>query len=116
MHRTGADAYEVGRGKPPTATRFQKGQSGNPKGRPKGLSVKEMFMRIANQAIHDAVAKQWRLAPGSTPLDMVMTELFNKATKRDIKAVRHVLTMQALYFPDAEVSAPDMEVRGPAAG
>lgn len=27
--------YEVGYGKPPKATRFQKGQSGNPKGRPK---------------------------------------------------------------------------------
>jgi hypothetical protein len=28
--------YEVGYGKPPEATRFQPGQSGNPKGRPKG--------------------------------------------------------------------------------
>jgi hypothetical protein len=27
--------YEVGHGKPPKATRFQKGKSGNPKGRPK---------------------------------------------------------------------------------
>jgi hypothetical protein len=28
--------YEVGYGKPPAATRFQKGQSGNPRGRPRG--------------------------------------------------------------------------------
>jgi hypothetical protein len=28
--------YEVGYGKPPKHTRFKKGQSGNPKGRPKG--------------------------------------------------------------------------------
>ena len=30
------DDDEVGYGKPPKATRFKKGQSGNPKGRPKG--------------------------------------------------------------------------------
>jgi hypothetical protein len=30
------DDYEVGYGKPPKHTRFKKGQSGNPKGRPKG--------------------------------------------------------------------------------
>ncbi|KQU51539.1 hypothetical protein ASG72_08285 [Bosea sp. Leaf344] len=28
--------YEVGRGRPPIANRFKPGQSGNPKGRPKG--------------------------------------------------------------------------------
>lgn len=30
------DEYEVGYGKPPKKTRFVKGRSGNPKGRPKG--------------------------------------------------------------------------------
>ena len=31
-----ATAFEVGYGKPPATTRFKSGQSGNPKGRPKG--------------------------------------------------------------------------------
>lgn len=31
-----ADDYDVGYGKPPKHTRFKKGQSGNPKGKPKG--------------------------------------------------------------------------------
>ncbi|MEO1018869.1 MAG: DUF5681 domain-containing protein [Pseudomonadota bacterium] len=36
----GARNYEVGYGKPPVSTRFKKGQSGNPKGRPKGSKNK----------------------------------------------------------------------------
>jgi Family of unknown function (DUF5681) len=34
--RTEPDEYKVGYGKPPKDTQFPKGQSGNPKGRPKG--------------------------------------------------------------------------------
>src|SRR5262249_5860490 len=35
-----ATEYEVGRGKPPVATRFVKGHSGNPSGKPKGTRNK----------------------------------------------------------------------------
>ena len=35
-HLPGTKTYPVGHGKPPEATRFKPGQSGNPKGRPKG--------------------------------------------------------------------------------
>src|SRR5262245_12460284 len=37
---TSPAGYEIGRGKPPVATRFAKGQSGNPSGRPKGARNK----------------------------------------------------------------------------
>jgi hypothetical protein len=35
-NQTPERSYEVGYGKPPATTRFIKGKSGNPKGRPKG--------------------------------------------------------------------------------
>ncbi len=38
--RPDATAYEVGYGKPPSATRFKAGKSGNPRGRPKGSANK----------------------------------------------------------------------------
>lgn len=39
MSRKSDDEYEVGYGKPPQRTQFKKGQTGNPKGRPKGATT-----------------------------------------------------------------------------
>ena len=40
LHAKSSADYEIGYGKPPKDTRFRKGQSGNPKGRPKGAKNK----------------------------------------------------------------------------
>jgi Family of unknown function (DUF5681) len=41
------EEYKVGRGRPPTATRFHPGKSGNPRGRPKGRKTLISFVRAA---------------------------------------------------------------------
>ena len=37
--------YEVGHGRPPKQRRFKKGQSGNPRGRPKGSKNQKLVFR-----------------------------------------------------------------------
>jgi hypothetical protein len=50
-HLNGA-SYEVGYCKPPVATRFKPGQSGNPTGRPKGSeNLKTLFERVLKEHI-----------------------------------------------------------------
>src|SRR5579872_3351434 len=42
--------YEVGYGKPPVHTRFRKGQSGNPRGRPRGTKAGRLEAIILKEA------------------------------------------------------------------
>ena len=45
-------AYEVGYGKPPRHTRFIKGQSGNPRGRPTGAkNLKTLLSEALNETV-----------------------------------------------------------------
>jgi hypothetical protein len=49
--QTQRDGYEVGRGKTPLASRFQKGQSGNPRGRPKGSRRRAPYDAVLGQMV-----------------------------------------------------------------
>jgi hypothetical protein len=52
MPRDDEGDYEVGYGKPPRHTRFQKGQSGNPRGRPPGA---KNLSTLLNEALDERV-------------------------------------------------------------
>ena len=71
MPRDDEGGYEVGYGKPPRDTRFQRGQSGNPKGRP---SEKKTLSTV----LDDALAEFERDGNPGTPWREVLQRLRSK--------------------------------------
>jgi hypothetical protein len=83
--------YAVGYGKPPLHTRFQKGRSGNPKGRPRG---KKNMSTVLNTALNAwiVVIENGRRKK-ITKREAIVTQLVNKSAAADLKATRIVLAM-----------------------
>src|SRR5271155_6281298 len=83
--------YEVGYGKPPLHTRFQKGKSGNPKGRPRGKKNMSTLLSTALNASIVVVANGRRKK--ITKREAIVTQLVNKSASADLKATQIVLAM-----------------------
>jgi Family of unknown function (DUF5681) len=104
--RSGGDGFtpdrpwdpEVGYGRPPKATQFKPGQSGNPKGRPKGAKTRRFASGGHN--LRDALLAEMEriivIQEGDqqvemTQLQAVLRRLMIMAMKGDIDAIRMLL-------------------------
>ncbi len=98
--------YEVGYGRPPSHTRFQKGRSGNPKGRPKGA---RNFGTELQEALGQTVlVREGGVARRVTRRGAVVLSLLAKALKGDVRAA--ALLIAAEQRADAaKQGAPDDE-------
>lgn len=80
--------YQIGFAKPPKHTQFQKGQSGNPSGRPKGSLS---FASILNKALFEKVivneAGQKLI---KIKLEVMLIQMLNKAVAGDLKAAQFI--------------------------
>lgn len=87
------DGQEVGPGRPPLHSRFRKGQSGNPKGRPKkARDIGELIDKELDQIVSVTESgKQRRLSKR----EILIKGLINDALKGDRKA-------QAMLLPYVE--------------
>jgi hypothetical protein len=87
--------YQVGWGKPPIGTRFQKGQSGNPKGRPRGAkNLKTDLMEELQQTI--VVREGDRTVRMSKQRAMIKT-VMNKSLKGDARAIITLIRMMTRF-------------------
>ena len=85
------DHYVVGYAKPPKHTRFKKGQSGNPKGRPKGS---RNFATDLDDVLSTKVTVQENGRPREvTAQQATLLQLVAKALKGDVRAIDRLLTL-----------------------
>ena len=86
--------YEVGFGKPPAATKFKKGQSGNPKGRPKGKrNAATVIIRALDAKV---IINENGRRREITKFEAAITQLANKAASGDLRALGMVTALMQL--------------------
>lgn len=111
--------YEVGYGKPPKEHQFQKGVSGNGKGRPprKRIRFEEdisgALMNVANEKIQINIGSQSKWVPY---LEAIMMSMRNKALKGDHRAQKYFLDkaekagrQEKIHFEEIQQAMHDLE-------
>ena len=89
--KNNASGSEAGYGHPPVNTRFKKGQSGNPKGRPKGSRG---LATILNRALSERVViNEGGRRKTVTKLEAAVKQVTNKAASGDPVASRQLFTL-----------------------
>jgi hypothetical protein len=83
--------YKVGYGKPPRHTRFTKGRSGNPRGRPSGA---KNFTTLLNAALNEPVIVTENGGRRKvTKREAIITQLVNRSATADFRAIKILLDM-----------------------
>jgi hypothetical protein len=97
--------YEVGYGKPPRHTRFKKGQSGNPRGRPKGSkNLPTLLTEALNEAV--VVAENGRRRK-ITMRQAIIKQLVKRSATADLRAMKILLDMVRDLEGQTEPASPE---------
>ncbi len=92
--------YKVGKGYPPLTTRWKPGQSGNPKGRPKGSRpIGAVLQEILGQRIAVTENGKTRRLPA---LEVMLRRLANDAMRIEPVALKLMLSLFDRYGESAE--------------
>ena len=103
------NSYDVGYGKPPVNTRFKKGNSGNPAGRPKGKA--NFATDLARALATKVTVNEGGRRVQKTKQAVAITQQVNKAVSGDTKAFQMVHIMLPILDPTvAPGVTPDLAV------
>jgi Family of unknown function (DUF5681) len=93
VKRTARDSIEVGYGSPPQANQFKPGQSGNPRGRPKGAKNEATILReLLNRKIQIREAGRTRKI---TVLEAILLRFTEDALKGNTKSAAFLFNRYA---------------------
>ena len=100
----------ITKAKPPKSTQFEKGTSGNPKGRPKGAkSIGATLAKMGRQRIKITSNGQTRMV---TMLEAMVMQLINQAAGGNLKAIREMLAAHRLFVePEQAPEAAAADLR-----
>ncbi len=96
-------SYEIGYGKPPAKGRFAKGQSGNPRGRPRKTpvkpkiidpSIRDRFLRMAESLVQSREGQKVPISDGVRHAEAAA------ALKGNVQAQKHFLDRQERFTAD----------------
>jgi hypothetical protein len=94
--------YVVGYRRPPKATQFTKGKSGNPKGRPRGSRpVGAILQEIIQQKVSVTEGGKTRRIPA---LEVMLRRLANDAMRSDQRAIKLLLSLVDRYAESPETA------------
>ena len=97
--------YEVGYGKPPRDTRFIKGQSGNPRGRPPGAkNLKTLLSEALNEPV---IVTENGGRRKVTKRQAIITQLVNRSATADFRAIKILLDMLREIESQTEPAPPE---------
>ena len=99
------DNYEVGYGKPPRHTRFAKGQSGNPRGRP--ASAKNLRTLLSEALNEPVVVTDNGGRRKVSKRQAIITQLVNRSATADFRAIKILLDIMRDIERQTEPTAPE---------
>ena len=99
--------YDVGYGKPPKDTRFKKGQSGNPRGRPKGA---KNFSTLLDKELNERImvtegGRKRSLSKGAAFIKRLATDALSGKPGAQRLLLEH--------WPQLDAAAPDADTADP---
>jgi hypothetical protein len=105
MSRDENGDYEVGYGKPPRHTRFVKGQSGNPRGRPANA---KNFKTLLNEALNQPlIVTENGERRKVSKRQAIVTQLVNRSAIADFRAMKILLDIMREVEGHTDADSPE---------